>query len=185
MYIPLRWNRSMTVGDSVTPMESRRRRIRPFLSVCLLHLRHCRPARHFGRGRCWRRSRLGYVLVATWRLTSSRLSAQARRLVCGAIIASAPVYWHFFFSQCQLLIAAMILMAYSCSAKREAGSGLSGDRHGGMAEDFSRRAGSMVSLARVRDWKTRWKCAGAALAWSVGIVLAAGWELGSSSGRRA
>src|SRR5208282_6608913 len=55
---------------------------------------------------------LGYVLLVMGQLTSSRLSTQARVLVCGAIMASAPVYWHFYFSQCQLLIAAMILVAY-------------------------------------------------------------------------
>ena len=57
---------------------------------------------------------LGTVLVLTWRLTASRLATRTRRLVCAGIIASAPIYWHFFFSQCQVLTAAIILTAYVC-----------------------------------------------------------------------
>jgi hypothetical protein len=119
---------------------------------------------------------LGYVLAATWQLTSSRLSAPARMLVCGAIVASAPVYWHFFFSQCQFLIAAMILMAYR----------------------FLRNGRSVVACLVITTavwlkifpivllpwflWrasansKIRWKCLGATLAWSMGVVLATGWS---------
>src|SRR6266404_8352036 len=57
---------------------------------------------------------LGWILMLTWRLSADRLSLPVRWLACGAVIASAPVYWHFFFSQCQLLIAAIILLAYWC-----------------------------------------------------------------------
>src|ERR1017187_8709485 len=36
---------------------------------------------------------LGWILVLTWRLSANRLSPPVRWLVCGAVIASAPVYW--------------------------------------------------------------------------------------------
>jgi hypothetical protein len=119
---------------------------------------------------------LACVLVLTWQLTASRLSLQARRLVCAGIIASAPVYWHFVFSQCQLLIAAIILIAYRWL------------RNGRPAE-------ACVAITTVawlklfpilllpwfwwrgsRDWKTRGKCAVAVLVWSAGLFLASGVE---------
>jgi hypothetical protein len=119
---------------------------------------------------------LGCILVLTWQLTASRLSARARRLACAGIIVSAPVYWHFFFSQCQLLIAAIILIAYRWL------------RNG-------RPAGACLAIATVawlkvfpilllpwfwwrgaRDWKTRGKCAVAVLVWSAGVFLLSGVE---------
>jgi hypothetical protein len=119
---------------------------------------------------------LGCVLALTWQLTASRLSTRARRLVCAGIIASAPVYWHFLFSQCQLLITAIILIAYRWL------------RNG-------RPAGACLAIATAawlkifpilllpwfwwrgsRDWKTRCKCAAAVLVWSAGLLLASGVE---------
>lgn len=119
---------------------------------------------------------LGCILRLTWQLTASRLSVRVRRLVCAGIIASAPVYWHFFFSQCQLLIAAIILIAYRWL------------RNG-------RPSGACLAITTVawlkifpilllpwfwwrgsRDWKTRGKCAVAVLVWSVGLFLLSGVE---------
>jgi hypothetical protein len=119
---------------------------------------------------------LGYVLVQTWQLTSSRLSAQARMLVCAAIIASGPVYWHFFFSQCQLLIAAMILVAYKL---------LRSGRPAAACLVIATAAWLKIFPVMLLPWflwrapansKMRWKCLGVTLAWSMGIVLATGWS---------
>lgn len=119
---------------------------------------------------------LGYVLVVTWQLTSSRLSVQARMLVCGAIMASAPVYWHFFFSQCQLLIAAMILLAYRL---------LRSGRPTGASLVIATAAWLKFFPIVLLPWflwrvpangKARWKCLGATLVWSIGIILATGWS---------
>jgi hypothetical protein len=119
---------------------------------------------------------LGCILVLTWRLTASRLSARARRLVCAGIIASAPVYWHFFFSQCQLLLGAMMLIAYT---------GMRNGRPAGACLAITTAAWIKLFPAVLvpwflwrasRDWKTRVRCAGAALVWSVGLVVASGLE---------
>ena len=119
---------------------------------------------------------LGCLLVLTWRLTASRLSAQARRLVCAGIIASAPVYWHFVFSQCQLLIGAIILIAYM------------GLRNGRPARAcLAITAATWLKLFPAvlvpwflwrssRDGGTRAKCAVVTLGWSVALVVGSGWD---------
>jgi hypothetical protein len=119
---------------------------------------------------------LGYLLKQAWDLALLRLSAATRLVVCGAIIASAPVYWNFFFSQCQLLIAAMILLAYRLL------------RNGRPVEAclvITTAAWLKIFpvlllpwfLWRASDyWKVRWRCIGAIVAWSVGILLATGWS---------
>jgi hypothetical protein len=119
---------------------------------------------------------LGYVLMQTWQWTSSRLSAQARMVVCGAIMASAPVYWHFFFSQCQLLIAATILMAYSFLR-----SGRSVVACVVIATAAWLKIFPVVLLPwflwrAYANWKMRWKCLGGTLAWSIGVVWATEWS---------
>lgn len=119
---------------------------------------------------------LGCILVLIWRLTASRLSARARRLACAGIIASAPVYWHFVFSQCQLLLGAIILIAYTRLRNgRPAGACLAITT----ATWLKLFPGVLVPwfLWRAsRDWKTRVRCAGAALVWSVALVVASGLE---------
>jgi hypothetical protein len=119
---------------------------------------------------------LGYVLLATWQLMSSRLSVPARMVVCGAIVASAPVYWHFFFSQSQLLVAAMILAAYGLQRN---------GRPAGACLVISTAAWLKMFPVMLLPWflwrtpantKIRWKYLGATLVWSIGVVLATGWS---------
>jgi hypothetical protein len=119
---------------------------------------------------------LAYVLVQTWQLTSSRLSAPAQMLVCGAIMASAPVYWHFFFSQCQLLIAAMILVAYRFLRNGKPQRACLVIATAGWLKIFPVVLLPWFLWRASADWKMRWKCLGATFAWSIGIVLATGWE---------
>jgi hypothetical protein len=118
---------------------------------------------------------LGYLLMEAWRATSATLSVHARRLMCGAIIASAPVYWHFFFSQCQLLIAAMILIAYKLlrAGKPE---------HACLV--ITTATWLKLFPAVLLPWflwrassgeHRRWKCVGVTVVWSIGVVLATGW----------
>jgi len=119
---------------------------------------------------------LGYVLVVTWQLTSSRLSAQARMLVCGTIMASAPVYWHFFFSQCQLLIAAMILAAYRFRRNGRPAVACLLIATAAWLKIFPVLLLPWFLWRASPSWKMRWKCLGATLAWSMGIVVATGWS---------
>lgn len=119
---------------------------------------------------------LGCILVLIWRLTASRLSARARRLVCAGIIASAPIYWHFCFSQCQLLIGAIMLIAYACLRNgRPAGACLA-ITTATWLKLFPVVLVPWFLWRASRDWKTRVRCAGAALVWSVGVVVASGLE---------
>jgi Glycosyltransferase family 87 len=119
---------------------------------------------------------LGYVLVAISQMTSSRLSGSARMLVCGAIVASAPVYWHFVFSQCQLLIAAMIVAAYRFLRKGKPVMACLVIVTAGWLKIFP------VMLLPWFLWRTpvsgkvRGKCLGASVVWSMGIVWATGWS---------
>lgn len=119
---------------------------------------------------------LGSILVLAWQLTASRLSARARRLVCAGIIASAPVYWHFFFSQSQLLIAAMILFAHVCLRNGRPVTACLTITTAAWLKLFPVVLVPWFLWRASREWKTRWKCVGAALAWSLGVVLASGLE---------
>jgi hypothetical protein len=119
---------------------------------------------------------LGYVLAATWEQTSSRLSRQARMLVCGAIVASAPVYWHFFFSQCQLLIAAMILMAYRLLRNGKPKRACLVITTAAWLKIFPVMLLPWFLWRTSINWKSRRKCFGLTLVWSIGIVLATGWS---------
>jgi hypothetical protein len=118
---------------------------------------------------------LGYVLLVMGQLTSSRLSTQARVLVCGAIMASAPVYWHFYFSQCQLLIAAMILVAYKLLRSGRPAAACLVIATAGWLKIFPVVLLPWFLWRAPANWKIRWKCLGATLAWSIGVVLATGW----------
>jgi hypothetical protein len=125
---------------------------------------------------------LGCVLVVIWRLTptrvsglaASRLLAPVRRLVCAGIIASAPVYWHFYFSQSQLLIAAIILIAYACLRNGKPVTACLAITTAAWLKLYPVMLVPWFLWRASRDWNISRKCAGAALAWSVGIVLASG-----------
>jgi len=115
---------------------------------------------------------LGYVLVQIWQTTSPTLSAPARRLLCGAVIASAPVYWHFVFSQCQLLIAMLILLAYRLlrNGKPELACLV-----------MTTAAWLKFFPAILLPWflwraNRRWKCVGVIAVWSAAVIWATGWE---------
>lgn len=56
---------------------------------------------------------LGVILWLTRAILQPRLSPRGWRFVCAGAIASAPVYWHFYYSQAQLLLAALVLGAYA------------------------------------------------------------------------
>lgn len=43
-----------------------------------------------------------------------RLSPRGWFFVCAAAVASTTVYWHFYYSQVQLLLAALVLAGYGC-----------------------------------------------------------------------
>jgi hypothetical protein len=117
---------------------------------------------------------LGSMLVLTWRLTASRLSARTRRLLCAGIIASAPVYWHFFFSQCQLLLGAMILIAYACLRNGRPTSACLAITTAMWLKLFPVMLVPWFLWRAGPDWKTRMRCAGAALVWSAGLIVASG-----------
>jgi hypothetical protein len=119
---------------------------------------------------------LGCMLVLTWRLTASRLSARARRLVCAGIIASAPVYWHFLFSQWQLLLGAMILIAYACLRNGRPTPACLVITTAAWLKLFPVLLVPWFLWRAGPDWKTRRRCAGAAFVWSVGLVAASGLE---------
>ncbi|HUJ11025.1 MAG TPA: glycosyltransferase family 87 protein [Verrucomicrobiae bacterium] len=57
---------------------------------------------------------LGVLLWVARLLLSERLSRRGWTFLCGATIASQPVFMQFYFSQVQLLLAAMALGAYAC-----------------------------------------------------------------------
>jgi len=117
---------------------------------------------------------LGWILMLTWRLSADRLSLPAKWLACGVVIASAPVYWHFFFSQCQLLIAAIILLAYWCLRNGRPVSACVAVTTTVWLKLFPVVLLPWFLWRSSREWKTRGKCAGAVLAWSAALVLASG-----------
>jgi len=120
---------------------------------------------------------LGCLLLLSWRLTASRLSAQARRLVCAGIVASAPVYWHFFFSQWQLLLGAMILIAYTCLRNGRPTVACLLITIATWLKLFPVLLVPWFLWRAGPDWKTRGKCAGAVLVSSAGLVAIGGLEL--------
>jgi hypothetical protein len=56
---------------------------------------------------------LVWLLWLTRRLLGARLSARGFFFVCAATLMSAAVFWHFFYSQVQLLLAALLLTGYA------------------------------------------------------------------------
>jgi hypothetical protein len=64
---------------------------------------------------------LGTILWFTRQLLGARLSARGWRFVCAAAISSATVYWHYYFSQVQLLLTAMVLAAFTLHRQQRYG----------------------------------------------------------------
>jgi hypothetical protein len=56
---------------------------------------------------------LGVILLLSQRLLRGRLSSRGWWLVCGAVLASAPIYWHLICSNAELVLAAIVLTGYS------------------------------------------------------------------------
>jgi Glycosyltransferase family 87 len=117
---------------------------------------------------------LGCVLSLMWRLLSNRLSLSVRWLVCAVAIASAPVYWHFFFSQSQLLIAAILLLAYTCLRNGRPVSACLAVTTAMWLKLFPAVLVPWFLWRSSRQWNTRWICAAAVLVWSAMLVLASG-----------
>jgi hypothetical protein len=131
---------------------------------------------------------LGCVLALTYWLVGNRLSLPARCLVCGAAIASAPVYWHFFFSQSQLLIAAILLLAYTCLRNGRPISACLAVTTAVGLKLFPVALLPWFLWRSSREWKTRWKCAAATLVWGATLVLASGlghWQQFWTQGMKA
>ena len=63
----------------------------------------------------------GVSLMVILRLTHDqlreRLSARAWWLICAGVVSSRPVFWHFCFSQVQLLVGAAILLGLTAALK--------------------------------------------------------------------
>jgi hypothetical protein len=60
---------------------------------------------------------LGVILWITRRLVGGRLSPRGWRFVCAGAVMSQTVYSHFYFSQVQLMLAALVLAAYAWHRK--------------------------------------------------------------------
>jgi hypothetical protein len=56
---------------------------------------------------------LTVILCLSWRLFGNRMSFRGFGFLCAGAIGSGAVYWHFFYSQVQLLLAAMTLTAFA------------------------------------------------------------------------
>ncbi len=119
---------------------------------------------------------LGSILVLMWRLLADRLSVPMRCIVCATAVASATVYWHFFFSQCQLLVAAILLLAYACLRNGKPVSACLAVTTAMGLKLFPAVLVPWFLWRSSRQWTTRLKCAGAVLVWSVVLVLASGLQ---------
>ena len=71
----------------------------------------------FGLWVCLEIASLAIVLWLTRRLLEGRLSTRGWRFVCAGTLASEALYHHFYFSQIQLLLAALLLAAYACQRR--------------------------------------------------------------------
>lgn len=68
---------------------------------------------------------LGGILWMTQRLLADRLPPWGWRCVWAGTLAAVPVFWHFYFSQAQLLLAALVLGAFVMQrAGRDTAAGL-------------------------------------------------------------
>lgn len=59
------------------------------------------------------------LLRLTRRLVGQHLSARTWRLIVAGTIASPAVYWHFYYSQVQLLVAVIVLQAFVWHVERK------------------------------------------------------------------
>ena len=71
------------------------------------------PGAAFGVWVCLEITSLVAVLWLTRRLLAGRLSVRGWRFVCAGTLASEALYRHFYFSQIQLPLAALLLAAYA------------------------------------------------------------------------
>ena len=127
---------------------------------------------------------LGWILMFTWRLLATRLSLPMRCIVCATAVASAPVYWHFFFSQCQLLIAAILLLAYWCLRNDRPVSACLAVTTTVWLKLFPVVLVPWFLWRCSRECSTRWKCAAAVLVWSARWYWPVDRGIGNSFGRR-
>lgn len=51
--------------------------------------------------------------ILSWRLLRGRLSAESLVLAFGLLICSMPTFFHFWFSQVQFLLLALVMIAYA------------------------------------------------------------------------
>src|SRR5579871_1965823 len=64
---------------------------------------------------CWVAAEIFCLVLILWEtcwLLGDRLTKRGRLFVCAVALVSAPVYWHFIYSQMGLLLAALVLAAY-------------------------------------------------------------------------
>jgi hypothetical protein len=148
----------------------------PLLVAIFAPFAHLSPAAAFWAWVMLEVFSLGCVLALTWRLLADRLSRPMGCLVCAAVISSAPVYWHFFFSQCQILIAAIILLAYWCLRNGRPLSACVAVTTTVWLKLFPVVLVPWFLWRCSRKWSTRWKCAAAVLAWSAALILSTGVE---------
>lgn len=60
---------------------------------------------------------LAGIFWLTSRLIGDRLSQGGWRMFCAVVMISPAVYWHFHFSQVQLLLALLVLLALTCQQR--------------------------------------------------------------------
>ena len=96
---------------------------------------------------------LGVILWLTRRLLGGRLSARGWRFVCCAALASTAVYWHFFGSNAELILAAVVLAGYA--GRRVSGNRAPNSRARSPRDGSRRWLASRFSSRRSRaaTWK--------------------------------
>jgi len=65
---------------------------------------------------CWVAIEVGALVAVLWltcHLLRERLTRRGRLFVVAGVIASAPVYWHYFYGQLGLILAALVLAGYA------------------------------------------------------------------------
>jgi hypothetical protein len=56
---------------------------------------------------------LAAILILSWRLLNDRMSLRGFRFLCAGAVGSTAVFYHFFYSQVQLPLAALTLAAFA------------------------------------------------------------------------
>lgn len=57
---------------------------------------------------------LATILCLTKKLLGVAIDVKHWRMFCAVVLISPPVFWHFYFSQVQLLLAVLVLLAFVC-----------------------------------------------------------------------